>query len=139
MQISDDESKKSISSLAESVENGETSSSSFEWKIGLDELFVTCLNSNSDKIQKPIKDYLDLFINTSSNHISIRYCLVSQPNKKFNSNNKQLFNATNWSPITFGVILPSKLRGKISIKILLDIGASASIVRKDIAQTSWKS
>ena len=36
MQISNDESKKSFSSLAESVEDGEISASSSEWKIGLD-------------------------------------------------------------------------------------------------------
>ena len=119
--------------------------------MGLYELFVTCLN-NSDKIAKPIKNYLDLFINTSLNHMSLRSCLVSQPNKKLNLNSEQLFNATDLSPITFGAILPPKLRGKTStnsqiipvnsdenkyskvrtIKILLDSGASASIVRKDV-------
>ena len=54
MQISDDESKKSISSFAESVESGEISASSSEWKMGSDELFVTCLN-DSDKIAKQWK------------------------------------------------------------------------------------
>ena len=34
MQISDSESKKSVSSFAESVESGEVSSSGSEWKIG---------------------------------------------------------------------------------------------------------
>ena len=48
MQISDDESKKSVSSLAESVENGEISSTSSEWNIGSDKLFVTCLNHDSN-------------------------------------------------------------------------------------------
>ena len=52
MQISDDESKKSISSFAESVVSGEISYSSSEWKIGLEELFVTCLNNNSKKNSK---------------------------------------------------------------------------------------
>ena len=62
------------------------------------------------------------------------------------------------SPITFSVILPSNLRGKIStnsqispgtsdenenskvstIKILLDSGASASIVRKDVLYVQLK-
>ena len=56
MQISDDESKKSVSSFAKSVESGEISASSSEWKISSDELFVTFLN-NSDKIAKPIKNY----------------------------------------------------------------------------------
>ena len=80
MQISDDESKKSISSFAESVESGEISSSSSEWKTGSEELFATCLN-DSDKIARPIKNYLNLLINTSLNHMSTRSRLVSQPNK----------------------------------------------------------
>ena len=46
--------------------------------------------------------------------MSIRSRLVSQPNKKLISNNEQLFNGTHLSPITFGVILPPKLYGKIS-------------------------
>ena len=54
MQISDDESKKSVSSFAESVESGEISASSSEWKMGSDELFVTCLN-DSDKIANQLK------------------------------------------------------------------------------------
>ena len=88
MQISDDESKKSASSFAESVESEEISSSSSKWKTGSEELFVTCLNRESvHKIGKPIKKYLDLFINTSLNHMSIRSRLVSQPRNKliFNS------------------------------------------------------
>ena len=57
MQISDNESKKSISSLAESVESGDLSSSSSEWNLGSDELFVTRLNRDSkNKIGKPIKN-----------------------------------------------------------------------------------
>ena len=47
IKIPDDESKKSVSSLAESVESGEILSSSSEYKIGSDELFVTCLIYNS--------------------------------------------------------------------------------------------
>ena len=82
--------------------------------MGSDELFVICLNDNSNKIAKTIKNYLDLFINTSLNHMSIRSRLVSQPNKKLKLNSEQLFNSTDLSPITFGVILPPKLRGKIS-------------------------
>ena len=84
--------------------------------MGSDELFGTCLNSdNENKIGKPIKDYLDLFINTSLNHTSTRFCLVSQLNKnKSISNSEQLLDATDSSPITFGVILPPKLRAKIS-------------------------
>ena len=76
--------------------------------------------------------------------MSIRSRLVSQPNKKLKLNSEQLFNSTDLSPITFGVILPRKLRDKIStnsqiipetldenknskvrtIKILFDSGAS---------------
>ena len=91
---------------------------------------------------------MDLFINTSLNHISIRSRLVSQPNKKLKLNSEQVFDSTDLSPITFGVILPPKLRVKIStnsqinpatldvnknskvhtIKILLDIGAFYSTI-----------
>ena len=126
---------------------GEISSSSSEWKLGSDKLFITCWNDNSENKIKPIKNYLDLFINTSLNHTSIRSRLVSQPKNKLNSNREQLLNASDLSPITFGVIIPPKPRGKIStnsqinqvnsdknrnskvctIKILLDSGASASI------------
>ena len=84
--------------------------------MGSDELFGTCLN-DSDKIAKPIKIKLDLFINTSLNHTSIRFRLVSQPNKKFKLNSDQLFNSTDLSPITFGIIKTPKLRGKISINL----------------------
>ena len=95
---------------------------------------------------------MDLFINTNVNHISIRSRLVSQPNNKLNSNSEQLFNAMDILPITSGIILPPKLSGKISrnsqifpvtsdenknskvctIQILLDSGASASIIHKDV-------
>ena len=84
--------------------------------------------------------------------MSIRSRLISQPKNKLISNNQQLLNAANLLPITFVVILPPKLRGKIStnsqinpgtldknrnfkahtIKILLDSGVSASIVHKDV-------
>ena len=68
MKISDDESKKSVSSLAESLESGDISYSCSECKTGSDELFDTCLNDNSEnKIGKPIKNYLDLFIDTGLN------------------------------------------------------------------------
>ena len=78
MQIFDEKSNKSISSLAENVESGEISSTSSEWKKGSDELFFTCLNDNSEnKIAKPIENYLDLFINTNLNHMSIRSCSIS--------------------------------------------------------------
>ena len=46
--------------------------------------------------------------------MSIRSCLVSQPNKKVFLNSEQLFNSTDLLPITFGVILPPKLSYKIS-------------------------
>ena len=84
--------------------------------------------------------------------MSIRSRLVSQPNKKLNSNSEQLFNFTYLSPITFGVNLPPQLSGKVStnskinpttsdenknskvhtIKILLYSSASALIIRKDV-------
>ena len=84
--------------------------------------------------------------------MSIRSHLVSQSNNKLISNNEQLFNATDLSPITFGVILPLNPQIKNSItsqinpgtsgdnknsivqtiKILLDSGASASIVHRDV-------
>ena len=50
---------------------------------------VTCLNCNREnKIRKPIKDYLDLFINTSLNHMSLRSHLVSQLNEILKQNSK---------------------------------------------------
>ena len=55
MQISDDKSKKSLSSFAETMESGVISASSSEWKTGKDELFVTCLNDNSDKLSNQLK------------------------------------------------------------------------------------
>ena len=112
MQISDNKIKKSISSLAESVEGGGISPSSSEWKISSDELFVTCFNINSEnKIGKPIKNYLDLFVNASLNHMSIRSNLLSQPNNKLFSNIVQLSNATDLSPITFDLNSPPKICG----------------------------
>ena len=115
MQISDNENKNSVSNLEESVESGEISSSSSEWNLGSDDLFVTCLNCNSkNKIGKPIETYLDLIIITSLKHMSIRSRLASQPKNKLISNSEQTFNATDLSPITFAVILPPKLRGKIA-------------------------
>ena len=84
--------------------------------------------------------------------MSIRSRLESQPNKKLKLNSEQSINASNLSPITFGVISPPKVRGQIStksqihpttsdvnnnskvraIKILLDSGNSAWIVCKDV-------
>ena len=95
---------------------------------------------------------MDLFSNSTLSHISINSRLVSQPKNKFISNKDELFNTTDISPITFGVNLPPKRRGKIlinsqintgttdknrnskvcTIETLLDSGASASIVRKDV-------
>ena len=46
--------------------------------------------------------------------MSIRSLLESHPNNILISNSEQLFNATGLSPITFGVIFPLKLSGKIS-------------------------
>ena len=81
--------------------------------------------------------------------MSIRSCIVSQPKNKLISNSEQSINAADLSPITFGIILPPNQSGKNStnaqnnmgttdenknskvrtIKILLDSGASASIIR----------
>ena len=56
---------------------------------------LKCLNENCEnKIREPIKNYLELFINASLNHMCIRYCLVSQPQNKLISNSEQLFYAT---------------------------------------------
>ena len=45
--------------------------------------------------------------------MSIRSRLVSQSNKKLKRNSEKSINSTNISPITFGVVLPPKLRSKI--------------------------
>ena len=83
--------------------------------------------------------------------MSIRSWLVTQPKNKLNSNNEQLFHATDLSPIAFNKILPPNPCSKNSknsqisqettdknknskvhtIKILLDSSDSASIVCKD--------
>ena len=95
MQIFYDKSKNSVFRLAESMESGEILSSSSEWVLVLDELFVTFLNCNrKNKTGRPIKNYLDLFINTSVNHVSIRSHLVSQSNNELNSKSEQLFYST---------------------------------------------
>ena len=49
---------------------------------------------------------MDHFISTSLNHISIGCRLLSQPKNKLISNSEKLFNASDLSIITFGVILP---------------------------------
>ena len=74
--------EKCVSSMAENVESREILSFRSEWKIGADGLFVTCLNEYSEKkSEKLTKNYLDLFINTSLNYVSIRSCLVSKQEK----------------------------------------------------------
>ena len=90
--------------------------------MGSGKLFVTYFNDNSESKIKAIKNYLDLFINITLNHTSIRSCLVSQPKNKLISYNKQLFNAINLLPITFGVILPANPRGKISTNSQNNLG-----------------
>ena len=67
-------------------------------------MFVTHCNDKRDKIGKQIKTYLDRFINTSLNCISITSSFVNKPNNKLISNSEQLFNAIDLSPITFGII-----------------------------------
>ena len=67
LQNSDDKSKKSVSSVAESVESGEILSSRNEWNTGSNKLFVTYLSNNENKLEKSIQNNLDLFINASLN------------------------------------------------------------------------
>ena len=63
IQISDDESYKSVSTLAKSMESWEILSSSSEWKISSHELFVTYLNfDRKNKIGKPIKNNLNFLL-----------------------------------------------------------------------------
>ena len=71
MQLFDDESEKGVFNVAESIESGEISSSSSEYKIG-----------------KPIGNHLDLFIITCLNQMSIRSRLVSQPENELISNSE---------------------------------------------------
>ena len=59
-----------------------------------------------------------LLINTSSNHISIRSCLVSQPKHELILNNDQLFNATYLLPIIFGVILSPTSKNSTNSQII---------------------
>ena len=128
--------KKYVSSLAEFVENEEISSSSSEWKIGSDEIFVTCLNDNGESKINPIKNNLDLFINTSLNHMSIRSCLVSQPKNKLISNSEQLFNATDLLPITFSVILPPIYAEKFQqiLKIVRALRMGIGILKRVLSE-----
>ena len=85
-------------------------------------------------------------------HLNIRSRLISQPNNKLISNNDQLFNATNLSPISFGIIFFPNPQGINStnsqinpgtmnehknskvgiIKVLLDSCAIALILRRDV-------
>ena len=44
--------------------------------------------------------------------MSIRSRLVQQPKNEFVSNNEQILYAMDFSPITFGIILPPNPRGK---------------------------
>ena len=84
--------------------------------------------------------------------MSIRSGLVNQSKNKLFSNSEQFFNSTDLSPITLGIILPPNPRSKIPtnsqispgtwnenknpkgcpIKIFLDSGASALIIREDV-------
>ena len=77
--------------MTESVESAEILSSNSERKLGSDsELFVICLNYNSHRMGKPINHYLDLFINTSLNHMLITTRLISKPNNNLKLNCEQL-------------------------------------------------
>ena len=78
LQISDNEDdKKSIFSVTERVESKVISSSSSEWKRCSDKLFVRCLSSSKNKIEKQINSYLDAFINTTLHCMSIGSRLIS--------------------------------------------------------------
>ena len=97
MPLSENKSKKSISSIEEKIESEKILSSSSKWNLDNDKLFVICLNDNSkNKIVKTIENYLDLSSNTILNHMSIRSRLVSQPKNKLISNDEKLFNAINF-------------------------------------------
>ena len=67
---------------------------------------------------------MDLFINNSLYHISIRSHLVSQFNNKLISNNEQLFNATDLSIITFCIILSPNPPGKNSTNSQINSGTT---------------
>ena len=135
--ISDDEGKnKSNSSVSESGDSEEILSSSSEKRLGRHKIFVTSLGSSETNSEKPIKNLLFLFIHTILNYMSIRFCLVSQPNNKFISNSEQLFDATDLSPtisqINPGTTDKNKYFKVCTIKILLDSCTSASIVCKHV-------
>ena len=63
--------------------------------------------------------------------MSIISCLVSKPKNKSISSSEQLFNATDLSPVTFGVIFPPNLRGKNSIilKLILELQIRIKILK----------
>ena len=54
--------------------------------------------------------------------MSIRSRLINQPKNESVSNNEQLFNATDLSPITFGVILAPNTCGKNSTNSQNNLG-----------------
>ena len=86
-----------------------------------------------------MNDYLDLFINTSLNRISIRSRLVNQPKNKLISYSEQLFDATNLLPITLGVILPLNPRGKTpqNIKFIWDLWIRIKILKYILSKYYW--
>ena len=96
-----------------SKKSGEIFSSSYTYKIGLEEKIVSCLNEiNKMKKGKQINHCMEAFIHTYLHHMSIRSYLVSKPNNKLISNNKQKFNSTDSSYNIFGIILTPKLQNK---------------------------
>ena len=81
--------------MVNSVESGENLDLQFQMKFRLKQLFVTPSNCDkTNKLEKPIKNSLDLFINTRLNHMSTRSSLLSQPKNKSILNSEQLFNVT---------------------------------------------
>ena len=97
----------------ESLVDGEISSSSSKWKTGSDELFITCLFSDSiTKEEKSINNYLDAFPIANFNYKSMRSHLMSDNNNNSKSKNDYEFKPTDLSPITFGLLLIPKLSSK---------------------------
>ena len=70
--------------------------------------------------KNPITNYLDLCIDKDLNYMSIRSCLVSQPSNKSFSNNEQIFNAMELSPMTSSIMLSLNVQGKIRLILKLN-------------------
>ena len=60
--------------------------------------------------------------------MSIRYHLVSQPNKKLNSNSEQLFDAADFLPITFGIIMYA-IKNLQTLKLIQELWMRIKILK----------